>query len=57
MKTLIERGALVNALDNNKSTPLHYAASKNSNAGVLKILIDNGANINASNIDKSTPLH
>ena len=46
MKTLIENGANVNALDNRKWTPLHYAASKNENAEVVKILIEKGANIN-----------
>ena len=57
VKVLIEKGADVNALNNDKSTPLHWAASNNSNADVVKVLIEKGADVNALNNDKSTPLH
>ena len=57
MKILIENGAKINALDNDRSTPLHHAAMGNKNTEVVKILIESGANVNAQNNDKLTPLH
>ena len=49
IKILIEKGASINALDDNKSIPLHYAAKHSENAEVVKILIEKGANINSLN--------
>ena len=49
---MIEKGANINALDNDKWTPLHLAARNNNNAEVVKILIEKGANINALDNDK-----
>jgi ankyrin repeat protein len=46
----------VNAVDEFKNTPLHFAANK-GRIDVIKWLIENGANVNALNNDKSTPLH
>ena len=45
---LIDRGANINALDNDKQTPLHFAAKRSNNAEVVKTLIDRGANLNAA---------
>ena len=42
-RLLIERGADIDAKDNNGSTPLHYAAVENS-FDVARLLIDSGAN-------------
>ena len=47
MKILIEKGADINAFDDEKWSPLHLAASDSSKAEVVKILIEKGANINA----------
>ena len=51
--------ALVNALDNDGSTPLHCAAWK-GHAAVAKVLLDAGANANAKSRNElygDTPLH
>ena len=45
VKILIEKGASLNAFDNYKWTPLHYAASYNKSEEVVKILIEKGASL------------
>ena len=58
MKILIEKGASVKALDDDKRIPLHLAAYNNSNAEVVKILIEKGASVNAlDDFNIRTPLH
>ena len=47
MKVLIEKGADTNALNSEKWTPLHCAASYGSNGEVAKVLIERGADFNA----------
>ncbi|KAL7926138.1 putative ankyrin repeat-containing protein [Trichoderma austrokoningii] len=49
IRFFLGRGAKVNARDNHGETPLHYAASEQSYAPILKILLDNGADINTTN--------
>ena len=46
VRQLIEKGADVNARDQNQHTPLHNAASRR-NTDVAKLLIDKGADVNA----------
>ena len=55
VKLLIEKGAKINALTDNKSTPLHCAAYNNNNAEVVKILIEKGANIKYNDTYWKTP--
>ena len=53
---LIQEGALVNAADSRKCTPLMFAAEENSNPDVLKVLIEVGALVNATDRNGFTPL-
>jgi len=52
----LDRGADVDAVDDNHSTLLHRA-SYNQNVEVAQLLLERGANINARNEDGHTPLH
>ena len=56
-KLLIENHADVNAKNDIKFTPLHYAATKN-NKDLINLLLENGAKINEKEgIKNNTPLH
>ena len=52
----LEVGADVNARENNKWTPLHYAAYYGHKV-VAELLITEGADVNAKSDDGWTPLH
>ena len=54
-KLIAETPDLVNARDQEGSTPLHHAAGFGSMA-TIKLLLDKGADVNAANRRKSTPL-
>jgi len=54
-RDLIEKGADVNARDENGATPLALAA-KNGHNAILKVLIANGADLNAQDFGGHTPL-
>jgi len=54
-KTLIEKGADVNAIDKNGATPLHWAASE-GHTQIAKMLIESGADVNTKDKDGTTPL-
>ena len=56
IKQLITNGANVNAVDNLRNTPLHYAAFYGK-ADIAKLLIDNNAIVNAQDVNGNTPLH
>ena len=49
-------GCHVNAKDEDKNTPLHYAAENGHLLGV-KILLDAGAKLSARNDEGDTPVH
>ena len=55
VKLLIEHGAEVNAIDNDRRTPLHYAGWANKNPKVIRRLIKNGANVKAIDFYGQTP--
>ena len=49
-------GCHVNAKDEDKNTPLHYAAENGHLLGV-RILLDAGAKLSARNDEEDTPVH
>lgn len=53
---LLERGAQVDLLDEDKNTSLHYAAASGSAASV-QILLRAGAQVDAEQVQGLTPLH
>ena len=53
---LVERGAAVNAKNNNGRTPLHFAADNNA-VETATLLVERGAAVNAKNNNGRTPLH
>lgn len=57
-KSLIDRGANVNALDSDRYTPLHFAANGKTDEHykVAELLIAAGANVNARSVQNETPL-
>lgn len=56
-RVLLDAGLDVNATDNSKNAPLHYAASKGrNNIDLCALLVDKGANVNPVNNDGDTPL-
>jgi len=56
IRFFLNRGADVDAVDNNHSTLLHKA-SDDGNVEVAQLLLEHGANINARNKQGHTPLH
>lgn len=56
LKTLVSRGADVNAVDNDGFTPLHLAAMSGF-ADKARYLIDHGANLRPTTKGGATPLH
>jgi len=56
IRSLLDRGANINAVDAGKVTPLHYA-SHFGHHQCVELLLDRGANINAAGGGLWTPLH
>ncbi|CAN0396846.1 unnamed protein product, partial [Ectocarpus sp. 12 AP-2014] len=56
MRAVVERGANVEALDDDHNTPLHLAAFFNR-VEAIDLLLEAGANIEARDESDSTPLH
>lgn len=56
LRTLIDHGADVAAVDANQSTAFH-AAALSDNTEVIDMLVEAGANIEARDCDACTPLH
>jgi len=56
VKSFIEKGIGVNAMDSYGATPLHYAAKRGSKE-VVELLIAKGADVNAKDKNTNTPLH
>jgi len=55
VKVLLEAGADIHARDENKRTPLHYAA--HNRVDVVKMLIDHGADVKAADRQQQTALN
>lgn len=53
---LLDQGASVNALENSRETPLHWAATRPF-PSQLQVLLERGANIDSRNTLGETPLH
>lgn len=51
-----KEGKLINGIDSNKMTPLHWAINI-GNRDIINLLIDKGADINAQDKNGDTPLH
>ncbi|KAK2733888.1 hypothetical protein FQN57_001938, partial [Myotisia sp. PD_48] len=56
IQTLHDRGADINALNNDNQTPLHLAACYGAAPSISKLLIDKGANIEAADKKNRTPV-
>ena len=53
---LLDKGASIEAIDNDGNTPLHLAV-KSDQTGIVGLLLDKSALIEAMDKDESTPLH
>eukprot|EP01064_Diplonema_japonicum_P031719 TRINITY_DN5753_c0_g1_i2.p1 TRINITY_DN5753_c0_g1~~TRINITY_DN5753_c0_g1_i2.p1 ORF type:complete len:467 (+),score=87.85 TRINITY_DN5753_c0_g1_i2:64-1464(+) len=54
---LVSKGANVNAISNNKSTPLHSYVVQYASSDVVARLLERGADINAQDEQGKTPVH
>ena len=50
------KAALLDATDESRMTPLHYACTRPGNARVVRMLLSLGANPNADNLDRRKPI-
>lgn len=57
VQVLISAGASVNAVDGNKSTPLHIAARRELSCELVRILLTAGAAVDAVDHRNDTALH
>jgi ankyrin repeat protein len=56
LKSFIKKGGIIEGVDKNKETFLHYAARYSKSSEVLDVLIENGISIETHNKYESTPL-
>ena len=56
IRSLLDQQANVNAADDRKYTPLHWA-SRTDNPQCVELLLDRRANVDAADQDNNTPLH
>ncbi|KAK2709314.1 hypothetical protein QYM36_013100 [Artemia franciscana] len=58
---LLSKGAHVDVLDDNRSTPLHWAVKKpgfqRDKVEIVELLLSNGAHVDALDDERRTPLH
>ena len=57
VQLLIDRGADINARNENERTPLHKALIRNNGQGVPGLSIASGADVDARDVDGFTPAH
>lgn len=57
VRLLLDAGAVADAKDQCRFTPLHHVASQSGKAGVAELLLQHGAEANAKNLWGVTPLH
>ena len=56
VEILLDRHADINAIDQDKTTPLHVVA-RNGHHQCIELLLDRHADVNAADFNRNTPLH
>lgn len=56
-RALISAGASINALDNERRTPLHYQVSAGNMVAIVRYLLEVGADVNSKDSNGDSPIH